>query len=81
MKRGYVRVAGVTTDEIRYALLELMWDRGLRSLSQAVGTALQEWFVARRDEVVHPADPSGKGPDTPQDADEVPNPRAKEGGP
>ena len=58
MRPGFVRVAGVTTEGIRDELVRLMRDRGLRSLSQALGVALAEWSVWRRERVLHPDEPS-----------------------
>lgn len=53
-------MAGVTTEEIREALLRLKEDRGLLSLSAALGVALQEWFLSHRARVVHPVGGSAK---------------------
>lgn len=53
LRKGYVRVAGVTTEEVRAELLWIAWDQGI-TLSQALGVALQEWLHARRRGVSHP---------------------------
>jgi hypothetical protein len=53
LRKGYVRVAGVTTEEVRAELLWIAWDQSL-TLSQAVGVALQEWLRGRRNGVSHP---------------------------
>jgi len=52
LRKGYVRVAGVTTEKVRAELLWIAWDQGI-TLSQAVGVALQEWLGARRRGVSH----------------------------
>jgi len=57
LRPGFVRVAGVTTEGIRDELVRLMRDRGLRSLSQALGVALAEWSVWRGEGVLHPGEP------------------------
>ena len=53
LRKGYVRVAGVTSDEARAELLWIAWDQGI-TLSQALGVALQEWLQERRRGVSHP---------------------------
>ena len=53
LRKGYVRVAGVTTEEVRAELLWIAWDQGI-TLSQALGVALQEWLQERRRAVSHP---------------------------
>jgi hypothetical protein len=53
LRKGFVRVAGVTTDEVRAELLWIALDQGI-TLSQAVGVALQEWLRGRRNGVSHP---------------------------
>ncbi len=63
LRAGFVRVAGVTTAQIHEELVRLMQDRGLRSLSQALGVALAEWSVWHGERVVHPGgSPSGNPP-------------------
>ena len=52
---GYVRVAGVATVEARDALLKLLRERGLPSLSRALCVALEEWRLGG---VVNPASTS-----------------------
>jgi len=52
LRKGYVRVAGVTTEEIRAELLWLALDRDI-TLSKALGVALQEWLHARGGGVSH----------------------------
>jgi len=55
LRKGYVRVAGVTTEEVRAELLWMALDRGI-TMSKAVGVALQEWLHARRGGVSHLGD-------------------------
>ena len=62
LRPGYVRVAGVATEEVKLELLTLVLDRGLRSLSQAVGAALEEWLATRRKGGVQPREPSDSAP-------------------
>jgi len=78
LRPGFVRVAGVTTEEIRDELVRLMHDRALRSLSQALGVALAEWSVRHEERVLHPGEPPSVQP-TPVEANGVLNP-ATEGG-
>ena len=79
MRPGFVRVAGVTTEEIRDELVRLMHDRALRSLSQALGVALAEWSVWRGEGVLHPREPPSVQKPTTVEANGVLNP-ATEGG-
>lgn len=44
----------MTDVEVRKALEAFMRERGLPTLSQAVGVALAEWHAGRRDRVLHP---------------------------
>jgi hypothetical protein len=60
LRKGFVRVAGVTTDEVRAELLWIALDRGI-TLSKAVGVALQEWLYGRRNGVSHPGDHLERG--------------------
>jgi len=78
LRPGFVRVAGVTTLQIREELVRLMHDRALRSLSQALGVALAEWSVWRGEGVLHPGEPPSVHP-TAVEAKAVLNP-ATEGG-
>ena len=78
MRPGFVRVAGVTTEEIRDELVRLMHDRALRSLSQALGVALAEWSVWRGKGALHPGAPPSADP-TAVEANGVLNP-STEGG-
>ena len=79
MRLGFVRVAGVTTEGIRDELVQLMRDHGLRSLSQALGVALEEWSVWHGERVLHPGEPA-RGNRPAGETGRVLNP-ATEGGP
>jgi len=78
LRSGFVRVAGVTTEGIREELVRLMNDRGLRSLSQALGLALAEWSVWRGEGVLHPREPPSVQPTT-VEANGVLNPTTEGG--
>jgi len=54
LRAGYAKVAGVATVQARDELLRLMKERGLQSLSQALGEALQEWVLTRCHGVQNP---------------------------
>lgn len=59
VKAGFVKVAGVASEEAYRALLKLQKREGLPSLSQAVGRALDEWRQAQKERVQN----SGGGTD------------------
>jgi hypothetical protein len=59
LRKGFVHVAGVTTEEVRAELLWIAWDQDI-TLSKAVDAALQEWLRGRRDGVLHPEGPPGR---------------------
>ncbi len=58
LRAGFVRVAGVATTEAAEEIEKLMEERGLPSISQALGLALQEWLALRR-RVANPLSPRG----------------------
>jgi len=62
LKAGRVRVAGVTTVEVREELEAFQRETKLPSLSQTVGETLKQWRWACRSGVVHPAGPQ-EGPE------------------
>ncbi len=59
LRAGHIRVAGVATVEAMEELHKLMVERGLASLSQAVGAALQEWLALVRRRVANPGTGNG----------------------
>jgi hypothetical protein len=62
LRKGFVKVAGVASDEAYLALLEVQRRDGLPSLSRALGKALDEWLQARGGRVLSspgPADGPG----------------------
>lgn len=61
LRAGRARVAGVTSEEVRSALVALKEERGLPTFSQAVGVALQEWLEARYGGVLHPGSVDNRG--------------------
>ena len=54
MRAGYAKVAGVVTDDVKDELRKLTAERGLPSLSQAVGAALAAWALTRSAGVQNP---------------------------
>lgn len=71
-----MRVAGVATEDAYRELLRYMVDFGYRTVSQALGAALQEWAEAYRDWVLHSADPPAPGGEAPPDPGEGVHPSA-----
>jgi hypothetical protein len=57
LKPGFVRVAGVVTDDAYRELFRFMLDRGYPTVSRALGGALEGWMEARRKGVLHLVDP------------------------
>lgn len=80
MRPGYAKVAGVVTTAVRDELLRVQETRGLPSLSQAVGAALQEWLLTRRRGVQNPTR-AKDGPGSSNDATRVLNEHSPEGSP
>jgi hypothetical protein len=65
LRPGYVRIAGVVRGEVKVALLELLLERDLPSLSQAVGLALEEWCTLRQSGALHLTGNVAEGDDRP----------------
>jgi hypothetical protein len=59
LRAGRVRVAGVATVEAHEALRSLQRERGLPTLSQALGVALEEWRRVRCHGVENPPSAAG----------------------
>jgi hypothetical protein len=53
LRNGFVKVAGVASEEAYRGLLELQQRAGLPSLSQAVGRALDEWLQGQGEGVLN----------------------------
>ncbi len=79
LREGYHKVAAVVRDEVYRAILEVMADKGLRSVHAATGAALEEWFADRRRKVQNRAE-SQAGDDlagTPQGVQNRPDMRGE----
>ncbi len=57
LRKGFVRIAGVVSEEVFHELARFMIDRGYATLSKALGAYLQECLEMRRAGVSHPAEP------------------------
>jgi hypothetical protein len=57
LRPGFVRVAGVATDDAYRELLRFMLDRGYPTVSRALCAALEEWMEARREGVLPLVEP------------------------
>ncbi len=73
MRAGHVRVAGVAAVEAYEALRSLQRERGLPTLSQALGVALEEWRRMRCHGVKNPRSTAGTS-EPRENPDRVPNP-------
>ena len=79
LRKGFVKVAGVASNEAYLALLEVQRRDDLPSLSRALGRALDEWLDARGTGVLR-VRVSAAGPECPEGRQRGSEPPCKGGG-